>query len=162
MRKNFRRIAVLTAVVTAGGLLGGAALALPVELNVGSTDGPPTSNQPAVIRQAQKTANNVVAFAEDKALGLGGGGIGPLPGPTPGIRPEVLVNNAIQTVASGLGDAALGLGGTHIGPLPAPTPGIRPEDTANAAIYTGAMTLYKASKVVGSVQVGSGGSHTHG
>lgn len=168
MRKNFRRVAALTAVITAGGLLGGAALALPGGINVGTAGdgGPTTGGQPPIVRQAQKTANNVVAFASDKALGLGGGGgIGPLPGPTPGLHPIDTVNGGIQTVASRLGDAALGLGGTHIGPLPAPTPGLHPENTANQAIQTGASTLYKASKVVGSIHVDDptgSGTHTGG
>ncbi|MEY2419746.1 MAG: hypothetical protein QOG90_2426 [Actinomycetota bacterium] len=153
MRTNFRRVAVVAAVLAAGGFIGGSALAGPLDGAVSKDGGGPVADPSPIVTRADQTAKGAYSFA-DKALGLGGVRPAPLPGPTPGIRPEDIVDRAIQTVAAGLDDAAQGLGGVRVGPLPAPTPGIRPQDSANGAIRTTAATLSQASKTISQVEVG--------
>jgi hypothetical protein len=153
VRKNFRRVAAVSAVFLLGGLVGHAAFALPIAT---TGDGGGIAGEGPLLKyanQAVSSASKTGKSLESKALGLGGGGIGPIPAPTPGIRPEDTLNQAIQTVASALGDAALGLGGIGVGPIPAPTPGLHPEDLINGAIQTGASALGDAADLVGSVHV---------
>jgi hypothetical protein len=146
-----------------GVLLAGTALAGPLDGAV-SRDGA-GAGDPAfkAANDGQQRAGKTVRGAEDTARGLGGGVvIGPVPSPTPGIRPEDYVNAAIQTVASGLDDAAQGLGGVHIGPVPSPTPGLRPESYANRAIQTVASGLDDAAQGLGGVHIGPVPSPTPG
>ncbi len=73
----------------------------------------------------------VASALGNAAQGLGGVRVGPIPAPTPSVRPVAdratqTANVGIQTVAGALGNAAQGLGGVRVGPIPAPTPSVIP------------------------------------
>lgn len=146
MRKNFRRIA-LGAAIAAGGVFGGAALALPVATSSDS-GGVTAGGDSGYVGHIRQVVDSEVGSPTH------GGGPVTVPGPARDIRPENYVNGAIQTAASTLDKVAQGLGGVHVGPLPAPTPGLHPENYANRGIQTAAATLDQVAQGLGGVHVG--------
>jgi hypothetical protein len=160
VRKSFTRIAVLGVAVAAvaglAGLAGGSALAAGSSASDGAARPPSAddvvigdvANPDAVVGRLDAAIRGLL-----DAAGLGGGAE---PAPSPGTRPDRLINGAIQTVSKTGSDVALGLGGIVVPPVPSPTPGIEPDPGGrNTRLVND--TIKAVSKAGSDVALGLGG-----
>ncbi|HUQ40464.1 MAG TPA: hypothetical protein VM030_09945 [Acidimicrobiales bacterium] len=125
MYKKLRRLAVISLAITAGTVISQAAPASAAPRVTVRTGDYLTTGDVVVNPDIDIVSRGYSYLGRglgDAAQGLGGGGLGPLPAPTPGIRPDAIV----EWAKSRGGNVSQGLGGGGLGPIPAPTPGIRP------------------------------------